>query len=361
MPGIDDLVRTQRLAWEVAEGAPPESAARVMCDILGQCDAYASLIDPVDGGGIAKGFAYLDPELMNVMAREFGTPETNPFLRAMPSLPSGRFHHCTELFDLSRLRLTRFHADWWLPSGVRDHAGGLSLPSPDGRVVWVVLGCLGDRDWFDTAELRYVHAACEGMARALRASAAFAHQAASAKVSDRAPDPCWLLGRRREVRIANGPAREITEMNDGLLQRRRGTLFLQCRRVEQRFHRLISEVCSGRRRHGSLCIADHKSFSYLTVETGPHYREERSALVTLRAPRPMSWTAECLRDAYDLTPREADVAMALAAGARPSEIAEALGLTVGSVRIYLKRIFAKTGTDGQGPLVSLLMSGHRAY
>uniref|UniRef100_UPI0026276BA7 helix-turn-helix transcriptional regulator n=1 Tax=uncultured Jannaschia sp. TaxID=293347 RepID=UPI0026276BA7 len=264
---------------------------------------------------------------------------------------------CSEILDLSRLRMTRFHADWWIPSGVRDHAGGYLLQSPDGRVVYVTLGCLGDRDWFDASELRYASAACESMARALRASAAFAHKAACADVAGRTPDPCWLLDRRREIRILNGPAREITEDGGGPLLRDKGILMPRDRRFAARFEETVAAVCDGLFGDRSLVVTERVGVVHLTIEAGPRYRDERSVLVTLRRPRPMAWSAEGLRDAYDLTPREADVAMALAAGARPAEIAQALGLTVGSVRIYLKRIFAKTGTDGQGPLISLLMGG----
>lgn len=91
--GLDDLVRTERMAWEVAEGTPLDAAARGMCDILGQCDAAASLVDPASGRGIGHGFACLDPHRAEVMAREFGTPELNLFTRAMPHLPSDRFCH----------------------------------------------------------------------------------------------------------------------------------------------------------------------------------------------------------------------------------------------------------------------------
>ena len=115
MPSMDDLARTERLAWDVAEGAPADEAARVMCDVLKGAMPLHPNIDPASGSGIAQGFAYLDPALMTVMAENFGTPATNPFLRVMPFMPVGRFHHCTELIDLDRVRRTRFHADWWIP------------------------------------------------------------------------------------------------------------------------------------------------------------------------------------------------------------------------------------------------------
>jgi DNA-binding CsgD family transcriptional regulator len=73
----------------------------------------------------------------------------------------------------------------------------------------------------------------------------------------------------------------------------------------------------------------------------------------------MGWDAESLGDAHGLTRREAEVAMALAAGLRADEAAAALGLAPSSVRLYLKRVYGKTGAHGQAPLAALLLRGGR--
>lgn len=62
-----------------------------------------------------------------------------------------------------------------------------------------------------------------------------------------------------------------------------------------------------------------------------------------------------LADAYRLTPRECDVVALLAHGLSPAGIAEALDVSVGSVRQYLKRAFDKTGRRSQGALVALAL------
>ena len=58
--------------------------------------------------------------------------------------------------------------------------------------------------------------------------------------------------------------------------------------------------------------------------------------------------------AWGLTLTEARVALRLAEGAAPAEIATALGVAVGTVRVHLKSIYAKTDTAGQRELVSRL-------
>lgn len=59
---------------------------------------------------------------------------------------------------------------------------------------------------------------------------------------------------------------------------------------------------------------------------------------------------------FDLSPAEAKLASALAAGTSLNEAAKAAAITVKSARTYLERIFAKTGVHRQSELVALLKS-----
>src|SRR4051794_36588809 len=75
-------------------------------------------------------------------------------------------------------------------------------------------------------------------------------------------------------------------------------------------------------------------------------------LVDLEAvPQP---TAETLQTIFGLTPAEARLAIEMALGKSPEEIAQATHVAVGTVRNQLHAIFAKTGTHRQGELVALL-------
>jgi len=60
---------------------------------------------------------------------------------------------------------------------------------------------------------------------------------------------------------------------------------------------------------------------------------------------------EQLGQLFDLTPRQASLALALSRGLSIAEAAAALGLSVESARTYSKRIYAKTGARGQADLV----------
>lgn len=63
---------------------------------------------------------------------------------------------------------------------------------------------------------------------------------------------------------------------------------------------------------------------------------------------------EQLRQLFDLTPRQAGLALALSRGMTIAEAANELGLSVESARTYSKRIYLKTGARGQADLVRFI-------
>jgi DNA-binding CsgD family transcriptional regulator len=63
---------------------------------------------------------------------------------------------------------------------------------------------------------------------------------------------------------------------------------------------------------------------------------------------------EAIAEAFGLTRREAEIAALLAAGTSPATIAARLGLGLPSVRVYVTRIFHKTGAHSQAALVAML-------
>ncbi|MEP9350542.1 helix-turn-helix transcriptional regulator [Xanthobacter sp. KR7-225] len=80
-----------------------------------------------------------------------------------------------------------------------------------------------------------------------------------------------------------------------------------------------------------------------------------TVIVLLRtAARRGAFSSDLLASRFDLTRREREVAMALAAGHSLQEIAEKLSISYETARAYLKQIFAKTGTRRQGELLTKL-------
>lgn len=86
---------------------------------------------------------------------------------------------------------------------------------------------------------------------------------------------------------------------------------------------------------------------------GP-YSERPCAIVIARGPQQPGMSIDALRQLFDLTPGESQVALALAQGASPSEIASACGISINTVKTHMRHIFGKTGTCRQGELIALL-------
>jgi DNA-binding CsgD family transcriptional regulator len=78
--------------------------------------------------------------------------------------------------------------------------------------------------------------------------------------------------------------------------------------------------------------------------------------VTSMRPDRLVPPAPILMGLFDLTPSEARLAASLAAGRSLRQTAADMGIGFGSARTYLAHIFAKTGTNQQSQLVSLLKS-----
>ncbi len=90
-------------------------------------------------------------------------------------------------------------------------------------------------------------------------------------------------------------------------------------------------------------------------QLGPAFGDPRSVAIFITEPDaelPIDQAA--IEEAFGLAPREAELACLLAAGLSVTAMATATGLTVGSVRTYLKRIYGKTRARSQSSLVALL-------
>ena len=71
-------------------------------------------------------------------------------------------------------------------------------------------------------------------------------------------------------------------------------------------------------------------------------------------PPRIRFDAATVAQAFALTVRETAVACLLIEGATLADVARGLDMQVGTVRVHLRSIFAKTGTNRQAELVALL-------
>jgi DNA-binding CsgD family transcriptional regulator len=100
-------------------------------------------------------------------------------------------------------------------------------------------------------------------------------------------------------------------------------------------------------------------FLPLPPASGVRREDDRAALVALihDTERTLRLRTGLLRDLYGLTPAEAKLAIAVAAGATLREYAERRRISVGTTRYQMKQVLGKTGCRRQTDLVRLISIG----
>lgn len=353
MAGIEQLSRVQERSWKIVEtGCRSDEALLAMCEAVGRLTAATTLADPFTRDVRFVGGCNIDPALHALVRERFNTPENNPILRAMIRAKPFELYHGRHYYEPSELIGTAYHEQFMKPAGITD-GGGLLHPTPDGRVVCATVGCLDDRPWFDARDGHFIELSLTTIARAVRAMALVSYERAIERLKGMEPDPAFLLSQAGTIYLANTAGERLLGEADGV-RRRRGRLLPRLEKDDHAFETRLNDIRAGRR-SSAMAIESDGRYTRLVFEPGPQYRDDRTILVSVRHARVMEWTIERLQECFDLTKREAEVAILLSRGLRTERIAQDLSLSGGSVRIYLKRIFAKTGTGAQAELVAKLL------
>jgi DNA-binding CsgD family transcriptional regulator len=149
---------------------------------------------------------------------------------------------------------------------------------------------------------------------------------------------------RLDVRLANHGARELLGLTLGPLPPSLGATigaWLACEPPRLRFASTIGvHTPDGRRFHVR---------AKRLGDTG----EMLMLMLTLHVVRERDLD-ETLRPRFALSRREVQVVLAVKAGVSNSEIAEQLGLTEGTVKNYLSRVFTAVGVHGRARLLAYL-------
>ena len=80
-----------------------------------------------------------------------------------------------------------------------------------------------------------------------------------------------------------------------------------------------------------------------------------AVFISAETDRAQSPPVETVRKLFDLTRKEAELAMCLTNGRSLREAAADLGITLNTARAHLRSIFAKTGIDRQARLVRAIL------
>lgn len=178
---------------------------------------------------------------------------------------------------------------------------------------------------------------------------------------DRSPASILLLDESRHVVYFNRNAAALDAANDGLRIFPSG-FAARRKRDNDRLQFLISQALAGSA--GASMRASRPSgkqpYVILVAPVSRRYsllsslRPAVCILITHPDQQP-SLPADHLQTAFGLTQAEARLAVLLASGEELRSSAEKLGITYGTARVRLARIFEKTDTSRQGELIALIL------
>ncbi len=266
---------------------------------------------------------------------------------------------------------SRFYREWMKPQGLR-HCMASLFEASSGAVGGVGVMRRRGSPRFGDVDRDLLERVTPHLRRAIRVQGirglSEMEREAAERVGDAVRIGALLVDSAARALVVNRRAAALLGRADGPhLEHRR--LVARTHGETEAFRKLVADATSGRdgpvSRSGGALVLSRTDRPGLFVLVSPlrapaalpSLAEPKLALVILRAPEevPMPSEAE-LRSLFGLTPAEARVACRLV-GETVDEIAEALHVSVATVRSHVQHLLAKTGTRRQSELVRLLVSG----
>lgn len=282
--------------------------------------------------------------------------------------PVGAVRTGTELMHL--VRNSEFCEEWLRPLDVDD---GLFVRLTVGpRTTCFVVGAPKRTESFDAFErVKLMSGLVPHLQQALRTQnelESFAHSSADlAAALETVRHGIIIVGSGWWAINLNTAAERILSAEDGL-QMRSGRIAATSTQADHKLHRALHAAftetsCKVRAGRSLSCERPSGRRPYV-IHVLPLHRaatdempDGPTALVLIidpaQEPEP---AAPLLRRLYGITATEAEVAVRIARGAEPKEIADELGVSITTVRKHLQHIFEKTDTHRQAHLVRLLLT-----
>ncbi|MEM7408915.1 MAG: helix-turn-helix transcriptional regulator [Myxococcota bacterium] len=289
----------------------------------------------------------------------------------------GRWRTMDEVMGHVDLEKTEFYANWLRPQGLACHwPAGFNIANPDveGEVAG---GFSAFRREGQPPFTEADFAGLEGLTPHLHRAVEIYRQLHGADVMrralneavDRLPVGLLLLDVNRNVVVENKSARAILESDDGLHVDRHGPGAAEARENAE-LQRLLAEAIEAQRGQyyngpGFVSVSrpsGERAYAVMVTPllAGPGPQGGEDAVVAVFVTDPSAKIvagSEALEVLYQLTYSEAELVRLLSLGMSLDEAASQRGVSLNTARSHLKRAFSKTGTNRQGELVHLIVSG----
>jgi DNA-binding CsgD family transcriptional regulator/PAS domain-containing protein len=342
-----------------------------MADLMDGNTAWLSQVSLADGNGSGI-IARIDP-VMPQRYIDYYAP-LNPFaVKARPheSIAVWKPKITTDRDDFpdDGLERTEFFNDFMRPQDIRSVLM-IDLATKGLEVATVNIHRNGRTDPFGEAELRIAEDLLPHLVRAFRLGSAFADLKAladdTAAALDRAGQGMFILD-------AAGRLKHVNRLGERMLAQKNGLTVVGGRlsavgvEAASSLRGLIAAAgrqdARAARRGGSIAIQRTAAGASLSITVAPLnagslpvFTAGPSVLVCVTdLYGELNLAGDRLREAFRLTAAQARVASLLLDGAKPKAMAEALGLSVHTVRTHLASVYEKTETAGQADLSRLLM------
>ncbi len=170
-----------------------------------------------------------------------------------------------------------------------------------------------------------------------------------------------LLGPKAKVVFMNRAAKHMLGAKNGLLLNRE-TIHAEHSAESARLEKLMAGAVASASHAGGAISISRRDLPPLLVLTAPIHglngdlqQPVRAVLFITDPTQRVRPTSNILRALFRLTPAECRVAMLLADGYAPNEIANIVGVRKNTLKSHLASIYRKTGTARQSQLVRLLL------
>ena len=266
-----------------------------------------------------------------------------------------------------------FYHEWWRPQGFGLGGMGVNLIAERGTSATCAVQSSAGRDGFATEEAALFALVAPHLVRAISVQRRLWHLELREELAlsglEQQDKGVMLVDADAHVIFANKSARALLDAREGLFISL-GTLSASDAKAGSALSRLIAGCAERSLRDGGPGGAlrlGRRGRAPLSVAIVPFPGTQRQVsagwfghswpaaiLVVTDPERERQDQMERLRQRFGLTPAEAELALEIARGKGREAAARRLGITVGTARTHLERIFSKAGVHRQAELVGLV-------
>lgn len=337
-------------------------ALAAVCQATGAKSANLTRIDPMDQRTSHFVVHGVDQGVVGVFVRDYQRDifRLHPRMPHFARMEQGRCAQDLQWWSAAEMRRIPFFAELVHPAGIQHALHCFPRKGSDGAA-WVEVTLHFHRQ----AALEAGEPALAPLQDHLRRAYTLGEQLGAAQLRgrqyaealDQVSDALASLDVQGRLVFANASARKLFAAGHGLSLARDGRIVL----ADPDARRCLARALTCCPVSSDPFVARRLDRRPLRLQLLPlggadGRRGGAVALLTLRGPEAAQPTPlQMLQRSYRLTPAEAQLAQALATGVTLKRFAQQQELGYETVRTYLRRIMAKTGTHRQADLVRLVM------